>query len=275
MPFIQQVQYLDKRILALDSPAEEVIASDQKRLVVDSFTRWRIVDPLQFYISVRDERIARSRLQAIVSSSLRSILGAEEFVTVVRDNRDDLMKQITERANEQALDLGINIVDVKIKRADLPDANSQAIYRRMQTERQQEAAEFRGKGQEISRGIKAEAEKTVTVLLSEATRDAEINRGIGDACRNRIFATAYGLDKDFFAFYRSMMSYENSLNDETTIVLSPDSEFFKFLNNPNSSSISTNSTEKLSENSKKLINLINNNSRLRDALCPDLSSEQE
>jgi membrane protease subunit HflC len=113
MPFIQQVQYLDKRILALDSPAEEVIASDQKRLVVDSFTRWRIIDPLQFYISVRDERIARSRLQAIVSSSLRSILGAEEFVTVVRDNRDDLMKQITERANEQALDLGINIVDVE------------------------------------------------------------------------------------------------------------------------------------------------------------------
>tara|TARA_B100001142_G_scaffold329109_1_gene391260 strand:+ start:26 stop:1009 length:984 start_codon:yes stop_codon:yes gene_type:complete len=274
MPFIQQVQYLDKRILALDSPAEEVIASDQKRLVVDSFTRWRIIDPLQFYISVRDERIARSRLQAIVSSSLRSILGAEEFVTVVRDNRDDLMKQITERANEQALDLGINIVDVKIKRADLPDANSQAIYRRMQTERQQEAAEFRGKGQEISRGIKAEAEKKVTVLLSEATRDAEINRGIGDACRNRIFATAYGLDKDFFAFYRSMMSYENSLDDETTIVLSPDSEFFKFLNNPNSSSIVTDSTEKLSENSKKLISLINNNRRLRDALCPDLSSEE-
>ena len=273
MPFIQQVQYLDKRILALDSPAEEVIAADQKRLVVDSFTRWRIADPLQFYISVRDERIARSRLQAIVSSSLRSILGAEEFVTVVRDNRDDLMKKITERANEQSINLGINIVDVKIKRADLPDANSQAIYRRMQTERQQEAAEFRGKGQEISRGIRAEAEKTVTVLLSEATRDAEINRGIGDACRNRIFASAYGLDKDFFAFYRSMMSYENSLDDETTIVLSPDSEFFKFFNNPNSSSIVTNSADKLSNESKELINLINNNSRLRDALCPDLASE--
>ena len=143
----------------------------------------------------------------------------------------------------------------------------------MQTERQQEAAEFRGKGQEISRGIRAEAEKTVTVLLSEATRDAEINRGIGDACRNRIFASAYGLDKDFFAFYRSMMSYENSLDDETTIVLSPDSEFFKFLNNPNSSSIVTNSADKLSNESKELINLINNNSRLRDALCPDLASE--
>ena len=274
LPFIQNVIYLDRRVLNLDNQPEEVIAADQKRLVVDSFTRWKIVDPLQFYISVRDERIARSRLQAIVSSSLRSILGAEEFVTVVRDNRDDLMKQITERANEESLGLGINIVDVKIKRADLPDANSQAIYRRMQTERQQEAAEFRGKGQEISRGIRAEAEKTVTVLLSEATRDAEINRGIGDACRNRIFASAYGLDKDFFAFYRSMMSYENALDDETTIVLSPDSEFFKFLNNPNASSIVTNSTEKLSENSKKLIKLINNNNRLRDALCPDLSSEK-
>ena len=193
---------------------------------------------------------------------------------VLSEERSPLMKQITADVNDEVKNYGIYIEDVRIKRADLPDANSQAIYRRMQTERQQEAAEFRGKGQEISRGIKAEAEKKVTVLLSEATRDAEINRGIGDACRNRIFATAYGLDKDFFAFYRSMMSYENSLDDETTIVLSPDSEFFKFLNNPNSSSLVTDSTEKLSENSKKLISLINNNSRLRDALCPDLSSEE-
>ena len=128
IPFIQQVQFLDRRILDLDSPAEEVIASDQKRLVVDSFTRWQISDPLQFYISVRDERIARSRLQAIVSSSLRSVLGGEEFVTVVRDDRDELMARISEIVNEQARDLGINIIDVRIKRADLPDANSQAIY---------------------------------------------------------------------------------------------------------------------------------------------------
>ena len=129
MPFIQQVQFLDRRILDLDSPAEEVIASDQKRLVVDSFTRWQISDPLQFYISVRDERIARSRLQAIVSSSLRSVLGGEEFVTVVRDERDELMARISAIVNVQAKDLGINIIDVRIKRADLPDANSQAIYR--------------------------------------------------------------------------------------------------------------------------------------------------
>ena len=274
IPFIQQVQYLDKRVLDLDSPAEEVIASDQKRLVVDSITRWKISDPLQFYISVRDERLARSRLQAIVSSSLRSVLGGEEFVTVVRDNRDALMKRITERVNEQSISLGINIVDVRIKRADLPDANSQAIYRRMQTERQQEAAEFRAKGQEISRGIRAEAEKTVTVVLAEATRDSEVIRGKGDACRNRIFASAYGLDPDFFAFYRSMQSYEVALGEETTIVLSPDSDFLKFLSNPNATSNGSLPKEKgLTPEDSELINLIKTNERLRNIICPELLTQ--
>ena len=274
IPFIQQVHYLDKRVLDLDSPAEEVIASDQKRLVVDSITRWQISDPLQFYISVRDERLARSRLQAIVSSSLRSVLGGEEFVTVVRDNRDALMKRITERVNEQSVSLGINIVDVRIKRADLPDANSQAIYRRMQTERQQEAAEFRAKGQEISRGIRAEAEKTVTVVLAEATRDSEVIRGKGDACRNRIFASAYGLDPDFFAFYRSMQSYEKALGDGTTIVLSPDSDFLKFLSNPNAKSSDNLPKDKgLTAENSKLINLIKTNERLRNIICPELLTE--
>ena len=274
IPFIQQVHYLDKRVLDLDSPAEEVIASDQKRLVVDSITRWQISDPLQFYISVRDERLARSRLQAIVSSSLRSVLGGEEFVTVVRDNRDALMKRITERVNEQSVSLGINIVDVRIKRADLPDANSQAIYRRMQTERQQEAAEFRAKGQEISRGIRAEAEKTVTVVLAEATRDSEVIRGKGDACRNRIFASAYGLDPDFFAFYRSMQSYEKALGDGTTIVLSPDSDFLKFLSNPNAKSSDNLPKDKgLTAENRKLINLIKTNERLRNIICPELLTQ--
>ena len=270
LPFIQQVHFLDKRILDLDSPAEEVIASDQKRLVVDSFTRWRISNPLQFYISVRDERIARSRLQAIVSSSLRSVLGGEEFVTVVRDNRDQLMTRISEKVNEQASDLGIEIIDVRIKRADLPDANSQAIYRRMQTERQQEASEFRAKGQEISRGIRAEAEKKVTVLVAEATRDSEIIRGTGDACRNRIFASAYGLDPNFFAFYRSMNAYEESLGSDTTIVLSPDSEFFKFLNDPNAISKKNSLSTKLSSENIELINIIQSSGRLSDKLCPEL-----
>ena len=276
IPFIQQVQYLDKRVLDLDSPAEEVIASDQKRLVVDSITRWQITDPLQFYISVRDERLARSRLQAIVSSSLRSVLGGEEFVTVVRDNRDALMKRITARVNEQSVSLGISIVDVRIKRADLPDANSQAIYRRMQTERQQEAAEFRAKGQEISRGIRAEAEKKVTVLLAEATRDSEVIRGTGDACRNRIFASAYGLDPDFFAFYRSMQSYEKALGEGTTIVLSPDSDFLKFLSNPNATSNGSLPKEKgLTPEDSELINLIKTNERLRNIICPELTQVKQ
>ena len=276
IPFIQNVHYMDRRVLDLDSPAEEVIASDQKRLVVDSITRWQITDPLQFFISVRDERIARSRLQAIVSSSLRSVLGGEEFVTVVRDDRDTLMKRITERVNEQSFSLGITIVDVRIKRADLPDANSQAIYRRMQTERQQEAAEFRAKGQEISRGIRAEAEKTVTVVLAEATRDSEVIRGKGDACRNRIFASAYGLDPDFFAFYRSMKSYEEALGEGTTIVLSPDSDFLKFLSNPNAiSNESTTKGKELTSENRKLINLIKTNERLRNIICPELTQVKQ
>ena len=276
IPFIQNVHYMDRRVLDLDSPAEEVIASDQKRLVVDSITRWQITDPLQFFISVRDERIARSRLQAIVSSSLRSVLGGEEFVTVVRDDRDTLMKRITERVNEQSFSLGITIVDVRIKRADLPDANSQAIYRRMQTERQQEAAEFRAKGQEISRGIRAEAEKTVTVVLAEATRDSEVIRGKGDACRNRIFASAYGLDPDFFAFYRSMQSYEVALGEETTIVLSPDSDFLKFLSNPNATSNGSLPKEKgLTPEDSELINLIKTNERLRNIICPELTQVKQ
>ncbi|MEL0071565.1 MAG: protease modulator HflC, partial [Rhodobiaceae bacterium] len=151
MPFVQNVIYIDKRILDLDSPAEELIAADQKRLVVDAFTRYRITDPLQFYKALRDERRARSRLAAIVSSSMRSVLGEEEFQAVVRDKRDDLMRRIRDLVNEQAADFGIEIVDVRIRRADLPAANSQAIYRRMQTEREQEAAEFRARGQEVTR----------------------------------------------------------------------------------------------------------------------------
>lgn len=232
-PFVQEVVYLDKRILDLDSATEELIASDQKRLVVDAFTRYRIVDPLQFYKSLQSESRARSRLAAVVSSSMRSVLGEEDFQAVVRDKRAVLMERIRDFVNEQAKDFGIEIVDVRIRRADLPEANSQAIYRRMQTEREQEASEFRARGQEVSRSIRAEADKSVTVLLAQATRDSEIIRGEGDACRNRVFATVYGQNPDFFAFYRSMQAYERSLeNDQTTLVLSPDSAFFSILERP-------------------------------------------
>ena len=235
MPFVQNVIFIDKRILDLDTPAEELIASDQKRLVVDAFTRYRITDPLQFYKALRDERRAQSRLSTIVSSSMRSVLGEEKFETVVRDQRSELMARISSLVNTQAADFGIEIIDVRIRRADLPEANSQAIYRRMQTEREQEAAEFRARGQEVGRAIRAQADKQVTVLIAEATRDSEVIRGQGDGCRNRVFAKVFGQDPDFFAFYRSMQAYETALEEEgTTMVLSPDSAFFQFLKNPNS-----------------------------------------
>ena len=194
VPFVQNIIFIDKRILDLDTPAEELIASDQKRLVVDAFTRYRIIDPLQFYKALRDERRAQSRLSTIVSSSMRSVLGEEKFETVVRDERSKLMQRISALVNEQAADFGIEIIDVRIRRADLPEANSQAIYRRMQTEREQEAAEFRARGQEVGRAIRAQADKQVTVLLAEATRDSEIIRGQGDGCRNRVFAKVFGQD---------------------------------------------------------------------------------
>ena len=271
MPFVQNVIYIDKRILDLDSPAEELIAADQKRLVVDAFTRYRITDPLQFYKALRDERRARSRLAAIVSSSMRSVLGEEEFQAVVRDKRDDLMRRIRDLVNEQAADFGIEIVDVRIRRADLPAANSQAIYRRMQTEREQEAAEFRARGQEVSRAIRAQADKQVTVLLAEATRDSEIIRGQGDGCRNRVFANVFGQDPDFFAFYRSMQAYEKALEEDgTTMVLSPDSAFFQFLNDPNSAL--KNAKRGAVERGKRvdLNKLTANGQSLSDALCPEI-----
>ena len=274
VPFVQNVIFIDKRILDLDTPAEELIASDQKRLVVDAFTRYRITDPLQFYKALRDERRARSRLAATVSSSMRSVLGEEEFQAVVRDKRDELMRRIRDLVNEQTGDFGIEIVDVRIRRADLPAANSQAIYRRMQTEREQEASEFRARGQEVSRAIHAEADKQVTVLIAEATRDSEITRGQGDACRNRVFATVFGQDPDFFSFYRSMQAYETALEDEgTTMVLSPDNAFFKFLNDPNGV-LEASKTGPVKRGSRVDVDkIISNGSSLSMALCPEIVAD--
>ena len=233
-PFIQNVVRLDKRILDLDTPEQEIIASDQKRLVVDAYARYRITRPLDFYKSVNNVRRANSRLSTIVNSSIRSVLGKEPFISVVRDHRNTLMKQIAQLVNEQAQDFGIEVVDVRLRRVDLPDANSQAVFRRMQTERQQEAAQIRAIGQEDAREIKAQADKEVSVILATARRDADVIRGQGDACRNRIFASAFGQDPDFFAFYRSMQSYERALDSsETSLVLTPKSDFFRFFVDPN------------------------------------------
>ena len=232
IPFIQNVVFLDRRILSLDPPPEEVIASDQKRLIVDAFARFKIIDPLKFYISVGNERVARSRLATIINSRLRNVLGKQSLATLLSEDRTKQMAIIQEGVNNEAGKFGIEIIDVRIKRADLPQANSEAIYRRMQTEREREAKEFRAKGAEMAVTITSTADKKVTVILAEAKKNSEIMKGEGDGERNRIFAEAFGQDPEFFAFYRAMQAYEKALiGGETSLILSPDSEFFKFFGN--------------------------------------------
>ena len=232
IPFIQNVVFLDRRILSLDPAPEEVIASDQKRLIVDAFARFKITDPLKFYISVGNERVARSRLATIINSRLRSVLGKQSLATLLSEDRTKQMAIIQEGVNAEAGKFGIEIIDVRIKRADLPQANSEAIYRRMQTEREREAKEFRAKGAEMAVTITSTADKEVTVILANAKKQSEIMKGEGDGLRNKIFAEAFGKDPDFFAFYRAMQAYETALiGGETSLILSPDSEFFKFFGN--------------------------------------------
>ena len=232
IPFIQNVVYLDKRVLNLDNPPEEVIAADQKRLIVDAIARFKIVDPLKFYISVGNERVARSRLSTIINSRIRGVLGTQELATLLSTDRAKQMAIIQNDVNEEAKNFGIQIVDVRIKRADLPQANSDAIYRRMQTEREREAKEFRAKGAEMAVTITSTADKDVTVLLANANKKSEIMKGEGDGQRNKIFADAFGKDPQFFSFYRAMQAYEKALiGGETSLILSPDSEFFKFFGN--------------------------------------------
>ena len=231
LPFVQNVVRLDKRILAYNGGQEEIIASDQKRLVVDTYTRFKIVDPLEFYKSVGSEQVARSRLGAIVNANLRQVLGGVPLQSVLTEERTSLMQEITNLVNEGAEPLGLKVVDVRIKRADLPTENSEAIFRRMQAEREREAREFRAQGEEQATRIKANADREKAVLLAEANRDAQIIRGQGDAKRNAIFAKAFGKDPEFFNFYRSMLAYKEALTDnETSLILSPNSDFFRFFN---------------------------------------------
>jgi len=232
IPFIQNVVFIDRRILSLDPAPEEVIASDQKRLIVDAYARFKIVDPLKFYISVGDERVARSRLATIINSRLRSVLGTQNLATLLSEDRAKQMAIIQEDVNTEAEKFGIEIIDVRIKRADLPQANSEAIYKRMQTEREREAKEFRARGAEMAVTITSTADKEVTVLLANANKQSEIMKGEGDGQRNKIFAKAFGKDPEFFAFYRAMQAYETALiGGDTSLILSPDSDFFKFFGN--------------------------------------------
>ena len=229
IPFIQNVVYLDRRVLYLDNPPEEVIAADQKRLIVDAFTRFRIVDPLKFYISLGNENVARSRLATIINSRIRGVLGTQELATLLSVDRAKHMATIQQNVNIKAENFGITIVDVRIKRADLPQANSEAIFKRMQTEREREAKEFRAQGAEMAAKITSTADKEVTVILANANKQSEIMKGEGDGQRNKIFANAFGRDPQFFGFYRAMQSYEKALiGGDTSLILSPDSDFFKF-----------------------------------------------
>jgi modulator of FtsH protease HflC len=233
IPLIDTVISIDKRILDLEAPAQEVIASDQKRLVVDAFARYRIHDPLKFYQTVSSIEGANSRLATLLISALRRVLGESTFIEVVRDVRPALTQKVREQLDREAAAFGIDIVDVRIRRADLPEANSQAVYERMKTERQREAAEFRAQGNQRGQETRARADRDVTVLVADATSRAEQIRGEGDAERNRIFAEAFGKDTDFFAFYRSMQALETGLkHNDTRMLLKPDSEFFRYFVDP-------------------------------------------
>lgn len=234
IPFIDNVVYIDNRILDLENPQQEVIASDQKRLVVDAFARYRITNALKFYQSVGTIEAANSRLATILNSALRRVLGESTFIRVVRDEREALMARINEQVNREAANFGITVVDVRIRRADLPEANSQAVFQRMQTERQREAAEIRAQGGEAAQRTRARAEREATIVVAEANSKGEQMRGEGDAERNKIFAEAFGRDPDFFAFYRSMQAFEVSLkSNDTRLVISPDStSFFRYFADP-------------------------------------------
>ncbi|HTQ83414.1 MAG TPA: protease modulator HflC [Pseudolabrys sp.] len=233
VPFIDSVIPIDKRILDLEAPSQEVIASDQKRLVVDAFARYRIQDPLRFFQTLGSKTAADSQLAILLNSALRRVLGEATFIEVVRDQRADLMARIRDLINREAAGYGIEVVDARIRRADLPEQNSQAVYQRMQTARQREAAEYRAQGQQQAQEIRSRADREVTVLVAEATAKSEQLRGEGDATRNQIFAEAFNKDPDFFAFYRSMQAYEAGLKaGDTRLLLKPDSNFFRYFNNP-------------------------------------------
>jgi modulator of FtsH protease HflC len=241
-PFIDSVIYVDRRILNVESPAQEITLSSQdnstsaelvgERLVVDAFVRYRVTDPLKYYQTVGASG-ADAQLAILLNSALRTVLGAATLTDVVRDKREELMAKMRQQIDIRSKPYGIEVIDVRIRRADLPPKNSQAVYQRMQTERQREAAEFRAQGSQKSQEIRARADRDVTVLLADANSRAEQIRGQGDSERNRIFADAYTRDPDFFAFYRSMQAYDKSMqHGDTRLVLKPDSDFFRYFSDP-------------------------------------------
>jgi membrane protease subunit HflC len=233
IPFIENVIFLDNRILDVESPNLEVLASDNQRLEVDSFIRYRIVDPLRFYQSVGGIAGANNQLASVLNSAVRRVLSEANQQQIVRDERAGLMVKIRQQANLEARKFGVDVVDARIRRVDLPQQISEKVYGRMQTERAREAAEYRAQGSEQAQKITAKADRDVIVLKAEAQRRADQLKGEGDAERNRIFAEAFGRDPDFFSFYRSMQAYEAAFKaGDTRFLVSPRSDFFKFFGTP-------------------------------------------
>jgi membrane protease subunit HflC len=229
LPLVQEVLYFDRRLLDYDAAPKEILTKDKQQLVVDNYSRWRIIDPLQFYRTVRNEDGAQSRLDDIVYSNVRETLGRHTLSEIVSGKRNALMEEVTRQSNERSGEYGIEVVDVRIKRADLPEKNEQNVFSRMRTERERQAKKFRAEGDEESRKIRSEADKEVKILLAEARKQSEVLRGEGDAEAVGIFADAYGRDPEFYAFVRTLDAYRVTLGQGTTLVLSPDSEFFRLL----------------------------------------------
>ena len=229
LPFVQEVTYFDKRLLDYDSDAQDVITQDKKTLLLDNYAKWLIVDPLKVYQNFQSQRGALQRLHDIIYSELRVELGRHDLLEIVSTTRAELMKEVTQRANEKASAYGITIQDVRIKRADLPQENEKTVFQRMQAEREQQAKQYRAEGAEEAQKIRSEAEKDKEILLAQAYKESEEIRGTGDAKAFRIYADAYRQDPKFFDFTRSMEAYRKSFDEKTTVVMTPDSEFFHYL----------------------------------------------
>ena len=233
VPFIDTVEKFDKRILDLDTTEQEVTASDQQRLIVDAYARYRITDPLKFYQNVRNEERVREVVGPLIESEIRRVLGSATLQEIVKDKRESLMKQIAAQVNKEGRDYGLEVVDVRIKRADLPKVNLVKVYDRMRADRVREATELRAQGEAESNRIRANADKAVTIIKATATQKSDEIRGDGEAQRSRIFADAFGQDPDFFRFYRSMQAYTTAIKpDDTRLLLSPSSDFFRYFEDP-------------------------------------------
>ena len=229
IPFFEEVTYFDKRLLDYDSDAQDVITQDKKTLLLDNFAKWRITDPLKVYQNFQSQRGALQRLHDIIYSELRVELGRHDLLEIVSTGRSELMKVVTQRSNEKASAYGIEIQDVRIKRADLPEQNEKAVFARMQAERERQAKQYRAEGAEEAQKIRSEAEKDREIILAQAYKESEELRGGGDAKAFKVYADAYRQDPKFFEFTRSMEAYKKTFNDKSTLIMSPDSEFFRYL----------------------------------------------